>query len=324
MGSYKMPKYAIHLSFLGASVGGIVLLKDYMGGAKYTGEERIVGKTVIITGANTGIGKVTATELARRGGRIIMACRDIEKCEQARAEIVLETANRNVVCKRLDLASIASIRAFSKNINEKESHLECLINNAGVMRCPKTLTEDGFEMQLGTNHLGHVLLTHLLLDKLKQSAPSRIINLSSLAHKRGRINFEDLNSSKKYDPSEAYDQSKLANILFTRELAERLKGTGVTVNAVHPGVVKTELQRHMSVSNSYFSGFFLGPIMWLLLKTPIQGVQTTLRCVLDPKLAEVTGEYFSDCQVTDVAPQAKDVKAAKRLWAISEKWMRIT
>ncbi|XP_046342041.1 retinol dehydrogenase 13-like isoform X2 [Haliotis rufescens] len=324
MGSYRMPKYAVPLSALGTFMGGIYLLKDYMGGGKYTGEERLPGRTAIITGANTGIGKETARDLARRGGRIIMACRDLDKCERARAEIVLETANRNIKCQLLDLASVGSIKAFAKAVNQNEKRLDILINNAGIMRCPKLLTEDGFEMQLGVNHLGHFLLTHLLLDKLKASAPSRIINVSSLAHSRGRINFEDLNSANSYAPAAAYEQSKLANVLFTVELAKRLKDTGVTCNAVNPGLVKTEIGRHLSVTKSYISSFLLFPFLWLMLKTPRQGAQTTLYAALDPRLAAVTGKYFSDCEEQALSQQVVDEAVIKRLWAISEKWTRIT
>ncbi|XP_064600291.1 retinol dehydrogenase 13-like isoform X2 [Liolophura sinensis] len=286
---YRMPKYAVPCSIAGVLVGGCVLVKDYMGGQMYKSTERIVGKTAIVTGANTGIGKETCRELARRGGRVIMACRDLEKCEKARAEIVLETANRNIQCRHLNLASLASIRTFAKITNER-----------------------------------HFLLTMLLLDKLKKSAPSRIINVSSIAHNRGRINFEDLNSAKSYNPSEAYNQSKLANLLFTKELAKRLEGTKVTVNAVHPGIVKTELGRHMSISKSYLSWIFLGPPSWLLMKTPKQGAQTTLFCALDPSLENVSGKYFSDCKEKEVAPEATDPAVAARLWAISEKWTRLT
>ncbi|KAL5007919.1 hypothetical protein ScPMuIL_013500 [Solemya velum] len=297
------------------------LFRRFIAGGSYKGKERIDGKTVIITGANIGIGFHTARELAKRGGRIILACRDMEKCEQAKTKILLESIdNKNIVCKKLDLASLASVRAFAKDINESESHVEFLINNAGVMMCPKLLTEDGFEMQLGTNHLGHFLLTHLLLDKLKQSAPSRIVNVSSKAHDMGKINFEDLQSSQNYSSMRAYAQSKLANILFTRELAERLKGTGVTVNVLHPGVIQTDLYRHIYTS---WLGMFMAPFT-LVMKTTEQGAQTTLACVLDPRLDHVTGKYFSDCKEKECAPQGRDDKVAKRLWEVSEKLVKIT
>ncbi|XP_035828274.1 retinol dehydrogenase 13 isoform X2 [Aplysia californica] len=330
----RLPKYALPVSVIGTLAGSTLLLNleknnfplgkwDYSSGGRYNGEERIAGKTVIVTGANTGIGKETARELARRGGRIIMACRDLDKCEIARKEIVLETANKSVECRKLDLASFASIRAFAKLINSTESHVDILINNAGVMMCPKMLTEDGLEMQMGVNHFGHFLLTQLLLDKLKASAPSRIIFLSSLAHTRGQINFEDLNSAQEYNSRTVYGQSKLANVLCTQELAKILEGTNVTVNCLHPGVVNTELSRHLGFTQSKIGSFVFFPIKFLLLKTPLQGAQTTLRLALDPSLEKVTGKYFSDCREKEPAPQGQDAAAAKRLWAVSEAWTRV-
>ncbi|GFR83479.1 retinol dehydrogenase 12 [Elysia marginata] len=192
--------------------------------AKYQGTETIEGKTVLITGANTGIGKETARELAKRGGRIILACRNVEKGEEARKEIVEETKNEDVVVQELDLSSFESIQKFAKNFNENEIRLDILINNAGVMACPKMLTKDGLEMQIGTNHFGHFMLTNLLLNKLKACSPSRIINLSSLAHSMGTIKWDDINSEKNYGEWAAYGQSKLANILHCLELTNRLKG----------------------------------------------------------------------------------------------------
>lgn len=183
-----------------------------------------------------------------------MVCRDMEKCEKARTEIVLESKNRYVYCRECDLSSMESIRKFVENFKQERDRLDILINNAGVMRCPRTLTKEGIEMQLGVNHMGHFLLTNLLLDTLKASSPSRIVVVSSLAHTRGEINITDLNSEKSYDPGTAYKQSKLANVLFTRELAKKIQGSGVTVNALHPGVVDTELMRHMSLFKSFFSG----------------------------------------------------------------------
>ena len=166
-----------------------------------------------------------------------MACRDLKKCEQARKEIALGIKNTKLHCRELDLASFTSIKNFAERFKVEQKKLDVLINNAGVMRCPRQLTNEGFEMQIGVNHLGHFLLTNLLLDTLKASAPSRIVNVSSIAHTRGSIDTADLNSEKDYDPKKAYEQSKLANILFTRELSKRLENTGVTVNSLHPGIV---------------------------------------------------------------------------------------
>lgn len=228
-----MNRYLVPASLLGTAVGGAVLFKDYVSGGACPSKATIQGKTVIVTGANTGIGKQTALELARRGGNIILACRDMEKCEAAAKDIRRETLNHCVNARRLDLASLKSIREFAAKIIEEEERVHVLVNNAAVMRCPHWTTEDGFEIQLGVNHLGHFLLTNLLLDKLKASAPSRIINLSSLAHIAGHIDFDDLNWEKrKYDTKAAYCQSKLAVVLFTKELSRRLQG--VCVASVFP------------------------------------------------------------------------------------------
>uniref|UniRef100_T1GSZ3 Uncharacterized protein n=1 Tax=Megaselia scalaris TaxID=36166 RepID=T1GSZ3_MEGSC len=184
-----------------------------------------------------------------------MACRDPIKCEDARLEIIEKTKNENIFNRTLDLNSLESVRTFANNFLNEETKLDILINNAGVMATPKTLTKDGFEMQLGVNHLGHFLLTNLLLDTLKKSAPSRIVVVSSAIYIFGSINKADLNSEKAYSKVGAYSQSKLANILFTKELTKRLEGTNVTVNCCHPGVVKTELGRHMSlaISNRFYT-----------------------------------------------------------------------
>lgn len=250
----------------------------------------------------------------------------MEKAKKAQEEIIAETGNKNVFVKHLDLSSFASIQEFAQNILETEQHIHILINNAGVMWTPKMLTKDGFEMQFGTNHLGHFLLTNLLLEKIKDSAPSRIINVSSRAHTRGTINFDDLNSEKEYSFFRAYDQSKLANVLFTRELARRLNGTGVTVYALHPGVVQTELLRYSDFVNSRLGQvlrFLLTPLEWLLVKTPIEGAQTTLFCALASELEGVSGKYYSDCAEKEPSLEAQNDTNAKRLWSISEEWTKL-
>lgn len=205
---------------------------------------------------------------------------------------------------------------------QEEKRLDILINNAGVMAMPKAITKDGFEMQLGVNHLGHFLLTNLLLDILKSSAPARIIVVSSLAHKYGEINRNDLNSEKSYNKYKAYTQSKLANILFSQELSKRLNGTQVTVNVVHPGIVKTDLGRHLA--HSYIKKM-LDPFTYYFFKTSKSGAQTTLRVALDPELATVSGQYFGDCKIQQPAPSARPDKGetAEWLWQMSEKMTKL-
>ncbi|KAK5903335.1 hypothetical protein CgunFtcFv8_007126 [Champsocephalus gunnari] len=186
------------------------------------------GKTVIVTGANCGIGKALAGELLKLRARVIIACRDLRGAEEAAKDIRKQAGPEQgeVVIKHLDLASLTSVRRFCEEIKEEESKVDVLINNAGLYQCPYTKTEDDFEMQLGVNHLGPVLLTHLLLDLLKSSAPSRIVVVSSKLYKYGHINFDDLNSENNYNKAFCYSQSKLANLLFTLELARQLEARG--------------------------------------------------------------------------------------------------
>uniref|UniRef100_A0A6B2E6Y8 Putative dehydrogenase with different specificities related to short-chain alcohol dehydrogenase n=1 Tax=Phlebotomus kandelakii TaxID=1109342 RepID=A0A6B2E6Y8_9DIPT len=315
--------------WIGGSVGVILaivillfLLHKYFQGGQFRKDHIVMdGKVVIITGANTGIGKEAALDLARRGAKIYMACRDKSRGEEARMEVIERSGNPHVLFRPLNLASLASVRSFVETFKGEETRLDVLMNNAGVMMIPsKSLTEDGFEMQIGVNHMGHFLLTNLLLDLLKKSAPSRIVNVSSLAHMNGQINKEDLNSDKSYNRITAYSQSKLANILFTRELAKRLEGTRVTVNALHPGAVNTELLRHIPT----FLVFVGQPFLKIFFKTPRNGAQTQIRLAVDPALEDVTGKYFSDCKEVKPRPQARDDETAAWLWAESVKWTKLS
>ncbi|XP_038637962.1 retinol dehydrogenase 11-like [Scyliorhinus canicula] len=278
--------------------------------------KRLDGKTVIITGANSGIGRETALELAKRGARVIMACRDLEKTELVADQLRACMCNDNIVVYKLDLASLESIHCFAKEVAENETRIDILINNAGAPIGPREVTEDGFELQIGVNHFGHFLLTILLLEQLKTSAPSRIINISSRAHRIGKIRFNDINMKDCYDPLVAYCQSKLANILFTRELAQRLQGTGVTVNAVNPGIIWTPMLKNMMCHQACWVRVLTAPF-YFFIKAPKQGAQTTIHCAVAPELETVTGQYFSDCEVSEVAYYAQDECTAKSLWDLS-------
>ena len=202
---------------------------------------KLDGKTVIITGANTGIGLETAVDLAKRNARVILACRSVERGEKAVVEVKERSGNDNVVFVQLDLASLDSVRKFAAKILEEEPRIDILINNAGVINTAHTKSADGFELTFAINHLGHFLLTNLLLDRIKEAPSARIVNVTSSGHHRARIDFNDLNTEIQYAPLKAYGRSKLANILFTRKLAKELQGTGVTVNAVHPGYIYTNI-----------------------------------------------------------------------------------
>lgn len=238
-------RVAIGIGTVAVTYGAV---RVYFGGGVCYSKAVLPGKTAIITGGNTGIGLETAVDLAKRGARVILACRNTERGEKAVAIVKRRSKNENVSFSKLDLASLQSVREFSARIIEEESHIDILINNAGVMAPPYTTTEDGFELQFGVNHLGHFLLTNLLLGRIKEAPVARIINLSSRAHRTGNIDFADLQSKQCYKRREAYSQSKLANILFTKALSHQLEGTNVTAYSVHPGLVHTQLFRHFSQS----------------------------------------------------------------------------
>ena len=301
-------------AFGAAVIAALYAGRKYLQGPRCHSEKSLKGKTVVITGGNTGIGKETAVDLAKRGARIVIGCRNLEKGMEAIEEIQERSGSTNVSLEKLDLASLESVRAFANKILDTEPRIDILINNAGVMACPYQKTEDGFEMQFGVNHLGHFLLTLLLLDRLKESQPSRIINVSSIAHRfgSGKIKFDDIHHEKSYDGWLAYFDSKLANVLFTRELSKLLEGTHVTANSLHPGYVSTELYRH-----SMLMGILLYPLHWYIFKTSEQGAQTTIYCAVSEEMEGVSGKYLKDCHLVEESKGAQDDDAAKELWAVS-------
>lgn len=281
----------------------------------------MVGKTVVITGGNSGIGKATALALAKRGARVVMGCRNQSTAEAAIAEIQQETGNLDVVYRRLDLASLKSVQDFAENLLKTESRIDMLINNAGLVGDGRT--EDGFGLQFGVNHLGHFLLTVLLLDKLKLSPAARIITVSSMAHRWGNVDFQTLSQSHDLGTGSyswqffsAYCSSKLCNILFTRELNQRLQGTTVSCFCLHPGIIRTELARNISL----WQKVLVEPVSRLFFLSPEEGAQTTLHCALQEGLEELSGTYFCCCGPEEPSPHATDPKAALRLWEESERF----
>ncbi|XP_006269619.3 retinol dehydrogenase 14 [Alligator mississippiensis] len=315
---------------LGAGLGAALALLAwrYLRGAAAAavgaGDGDMRGKTVIITGANSGLGRATAAELLRRRARVIMGCRDRARAESAARDIRAELGpcaagsahDGDLLVRELDLASLRSVRRFCHRVLQEEPRLDVLINNAGIFQCPYMKTEDGFEMQFGVNHLGHFLLTNLLLGLLKSSAPSRVVVVSSKLYKYGEINFDDLNSEMNYNKSFCYSRSKLANILFTKELARRLEGTGVTVNALHPGICRTNLGRHVNVP--LLAKPLLSFVSWAFFKTPLEGAQTSIYLASSPDVESVSGKYFGNCKEEELLPKAMDDLVARKLWDISE------
>ncbi|XAR50947.1 Very-long-chain 3-oxoacyl-CoA reductase [Bertholletia excelsa] len=280
--------------------------------------------TAIVTGGASGIGLETARVLALRNAHVIIAARNMEAANEAKALILKDNAAARVDVLKLDLSSVKSIREFANNFNALNLPLNLLINNAGVMFCPFQLSEDGIEMQFATNHLGHFLLTNLLLDNMKKTAQAtgiegRIVNLSSIAHLHtyeGGILFEKINDQESYSDKKAYGQSKLANILHANELSRRLQaeGANITVNSVHPGLIMTNLMRHSALLMGILRVFTC-----LLWKNVPQGAATTCYVALHPKLKGVTGKYFLDCNKWPPSKFATDEALAKKLWDFSNK-----
>jgi NAD(P)-dependent dehydrogenase (short-subunit alcohol dehydrogenase family) len=271
-------------------------------------------KICLVTGANSGIGKVTAKALAAGGASVIMVSRNRDKGEAARDEIVRKTGNENVDLMIADFSDLSQIRRLAANVKAKYPRLHTLVNNAGTFIDKRTLTVDGYEATFAVNHLGYFLLTKELLGLMKSSAPARIVNVASDAHNRGHIHFDDLNLENGYGAWKAYCQSKLANVLFTYELARRLEGTGVTANCLHPGVVGTNLFNTV--------GGLAGKIVRLFtpfMRTPEKGADTIIWLASSPEVEGGAGKYFSDRKEQATNPESYDTSVAARLWEVSER-----
>src|SRR2546426_10883237 len=277
----------------------------------------MTGKVCLITGANSGIGKATALGLARLDATVVIVSRDKDKGEAALLEIRTRSGNKSVDAMVADLSSQDSVRELAHDFKARYKKLHVLINNAGVFLPKRVPTVDGLEATFATNHLGHFLLTNLLLDVLKASAPSRIINITSSAHRGTEMEFEDLQGEKKYSGFHAYSQSKLANVLFTYQLAKLLEGTGVTVNCLHPGVVRTGFGKDMG--GLFSIGVKLaGPFMM----RPAKSAQALVYMASAPELEKVSGKHFAKGKEKGSSRESHDTHAAERLWQVSEELTR--
>ncbi len=272
------------------------------------------GRVVLITGGTGGIGKATATALAAMGAEVVVTGRNPEKGEKAVGEIRETSGNANVSLLLADLAVQAEVRRLAQEFKERHDRLDVLINNAGGVFGRREETPDGIEWTLAVNHLAPFLLTNLLLDLLKKSAPSRVVTVSSEAQRWGRMDFDDLQSEKRYRSFPVYGMTKLANVMFTFELAERLEGTGVTANCMHPGSVNTDFAANNRDLSSLFFRLFK-PFM----RTPEGGADTLVYLAASPEVEGMTGKYLLDRKVTTASNVAYDKATRQRLWEESTK-----
>jgi NAD(P)-dependent dehydrogenase (short-subunit alcohol dehydrogenase family) len=274
------------------------------------------GKVVMVTGATSGIGQAAARELAQRGATLVIVGRNPEKTDNTVAEIKRQSGNDDVHGLLADLSVMDQIRSLVAEFQQKYDRLDVLINNAGVILTERQESADGYELTFATNHLNYFLLTNLLLDTIKASAPARIINVSSGAHMGVRqIDWDNLDGKKSYGMGgfQTYSLSKLANILFTRELARKLDGAGVTVNAMHPGSVATGFGRN---NDTWWAKIAFG-LFSFVSRSPEQGADTIVYLATAPDVEGVTGEYFVDRKISNASAMAQDDAAARKLWDIS-------
>jgi NAD(P)-dependent dehydrogenase (short-subunit alcohol dehydrogenase family) len=273
-------------------------------------------KICLITGGTDGIGKATAHGLAVQGAKLLVHGRDPDKGARAVAELKARSGNSAIEFLQADFSSLADVRRLAAAVKERTSRIDVLVNNAGGVFTKRALSKDGYEMTFAVNHLAPFLLTHLLVDTLKGSMPSRIVTTASDAHRGARISFDDLQAERKYSPMGVYGSSKLANVLFTRALAKRLQGTAVTATCLHPGFVRTNFGRNADVSLALKMIFRL---IARFARTPEKGAETVIYLASSPQVQGASGGYYFDCKLTQPSPAALDEGAAERLWEVSEK-----
>jgi NAD(P)-dependent dehydrogenase (short-subunit alcohol dehydrogenase family) len=272
------------------------------------------GKTIVATGATSGIGEAAVLVLAGTGARVVLIARDEARAKATIQKLEAKAPGLDHRLHLADLSSMAETRKVGAAIAASEPRIDVLINNAGALFSKRRVTPEGLELTFALNHVAYFVLTEALLDKLIASAPARIVSTSSAAHQGMNLDFNDLQSAKSYGGLRVYGRSKLANILFTRELARRLAGAGVTANCLHPGVVATRFGE----SSGGFAGLLI-PLLRPFFISPEQGGDTIVYLASSPEVEKTTGEYFVKCKITKPSPAARDDAAAKRLWEASEK-----
>ena len=308
------------------AVGALIVgTKLYFRGARCTLSPNLKGKVAIVTGSNVGIGYCTALRLSELGATVILACRDPERTQVALENIKNQTKSSSVEFIKLDLGNKKSIQDFVNQFKEKHDRLDILVNNAGIMNFEKKFTIDSYEETFGVNYLGPFMLTELLNDRLTQSAPSRVINVSSDVARAGKIDFDDLMNTKNFNPLVAYANSKFAQTLYTQELHRRYESLGIKAVALEPGMVKTEIFR--GLRNKKWASVLstlLSPFAWLIMKTPMQGAQTTLHCCLVDHDKLVGGGFYSECKESNkVNPALYDAELSKKLCEESVKLLEL-
>ena len=276
---------------------------------------RLDNKLAIVTGANSGMGLATVAALSDEGAKVIMLCRSEKRGREALLKL-LEKQGRKLELMLCDLGDFASIRSFTAQIKEKYERIDILVNNAGFISLDRQETNDGLERQFGINHVGHFLLTTELLDLMGPG--SRIVNVASGAHKVGKIHFDDINLKHGYNVVKAYSQSKLANVLFTRELARRLADQGITVNCCHPGAVAT----NMGVSRETGFGKTITRMLKPFFQTPAEGARTAIFLATDASVKDITGAYFYKCKIAKSSKRSQDPELAKKLYEFSEQMIK--
>ena len=275
-------------------------------------------KVCLVTGATNGIGLVTARELARRGARVILVGRSPARCEAAIAQIQAQTGNHAVEALVADLSSQQQIRDLAGRFRDHSARLDVLVNNAGALWLRREMTEDGLEMTVAVNHLAYFLLTHLLLDTLKASTPARVVNVSSAAHRKATLDFDDLMAERGYNGWRQYCRSKLMNLLFTYELARQIEGTGVTANALHPGWVATGF-----AANNGWKGRLWQFVARCLAINAEEGARTVIYLASSPEVTGVNGRYFVRERMVPSSAASSDGAASQRLWNLSQQLTRL-